>query len=849
MDDALTGLPIYEIADPFRQQMCQQNRLLISAPTGSGKSTQVPQWLLDLVPDKERILVLQPRRLAARMLAERVAWERQEKLGGCVGFQTRYESACGRDTRILFITEGILARMLVSSPDLPGIGAIVFDEFHERSLHVDLGLAMACHCQQLRRPDLRLIIMSATMDAAGLQNYLGDCTHLHASGKLHPVTLSYRKRSAAANLFQNAAAALRELMSAGYEGDVLIFMPGGAEIRHCAEAIRRLSSPELLEILPLYGNLPPEEQRKVMQPSSRRKIIIATNIAETSLTIPGVRHVIDSGLVRINRFDALRQVSILETVPIARDSAEQRAGRAGREAPGTCCRLWSELEQSAKPSRSMPEIQRSDLADALLTVAAFGFPKPAEFPWFETPPEKNFQAGLTLLEQLGLLHKQGGGLTGLGDEIRRFPVHPRLALLLWHGQKEGCPRQAAFAAALFSERPLITGASSDRATSRKQRQERKGEGNDLPQSDFLACLDLLAEARKSGFSQEACQALGIHAGAARDISRAANDYLDMLSDKSLQDQQQSDLNFLKILLRIFPDRLARRLDRGTLLCELQGRKRAELARTSLVRDEALFLAGEIREVPASGTQAVKLELSLASGIREEWLWDCFPDEFKDDEEIFWDSAKQQVLRRRRLSCLDLTLEESVRNDADPVKAAELLAVQLDSNNMHLQGWDESVENWIARVRFLAEHFPEKKLPLYEAVDVAKIRRALCQGEYTYKAVRIKPCLPFVREILTPEQVQFVEQMAPTHLPLPKGKRLKIEYIPGQPPRGRARIQELFDFKEKPAVAKGQIPVLLDILAPNMRTVQITDDLPRFWEVHYPALRSALARRYPKHEWR
>jgi len=828
-------LPIYEIADEFRQQMLQQKRLLISAPTGSGKSTQIPQWLLELVPANERILVLQPRRLAARMLAERVAWERQEKLAVCVGFQNRYESVCRRETRILFITEGILTRMLVSAPDLPGIGAIVFDEFHERSLNVDLGLAMACHCQKTGRPDLRLIVMSATMDTAALQNHLGDCATLHASGKMHPVTVRYRARGGIANLYQNAVAALQELLSSGEKGDVLIFMPGGAEIRRCAEAIRRLSTAEALQILPLYGDMPPEEQRKAMQPCTRRKIIIATNIAETSLTIPGVCHVIDSGLARSSRFDATRQVSMLETLPIARDSAEQRAGRAGREAPGTCCRLWSELEQNAKPARRVPEIQRSDLADTLLSIVAFGFSNPSEFPWFEIPPEKNFHASLSLLEQLGLLVKKNGGLTELGREIRRFPLHPRLALLLWHGQREGCLQQVAFAAAMLSERPLITSASSSQATSRKLRQERKDEGSQLPQSDFLAGLELLRRARKARFATETCQSLGLHAGAARDISRAANDYLTMLEEKKRVPAEESDMNFLKILLRVFPDRLARRLD--------------ELTRTSLVRDEPLFLAGEIREVPGSGTQSVKLELSMGSGIREEWLWDFFPEEFKDEEEVFWDSAKQQVLKRRRLSCLDLTLEESTRNDAEAEKAAAMLANQLGSNNMHLQGWDDAVKNWIARVCFLAEYFPEQNLPSYDNSDLAKIRLALCQGEYTYKAVRIKACLPFVKDILSREQISFVERMAPTHLPLPKGRRLKIEYTPGQPPRGRARIQELFDCKEKASVGNGKIPVLLDILAPNMRTVQITDDLPRFWEVHYPSLRSALARRYPKHEWR
>ncbi len=636
---------------------------------------------------------------------------------------------------------------------------------------------------------------------------------------------------------------MREILSSDHPGDILLFLPGAAEIRNCQQLLRRISLSEPLELLPLYGEMPPAEQRQVMQPCERRKVILATNIAETSLTIPGVRHVIDSGLARIMRHDPVRGVNILQTCSIARDSADQRAGRAGREAPGSCRRLWSQIEQNAKPARTSPEIERLDLAETLLAINAFGFADSTAFPWFEPPPEKHLLAAQSLLENLGLLQKHSGGLSDLGRQVLRYPAHPRCALLLHLGVEQGCARQAAYTAAMLSERPLITAASSDRGTLTRLRDSRRN----LPPSDFLVALDLLQQAQQANFAASVCHSLGILPGAARDICRAAENYLSHLPHSaSTKDSEQV---FLQCLLRVFPDRLARRRDRGTLHCDLQNRRRADLSRTSLARGAELLVAGEIREVPAAGTQAVKLELSLASGVEEKWLWELFPNDFSESDEVFWDPKSQQVMRRRSMSCLDLVLEESVRNDASPQAAAVLLAEQIVAHTLHLQGWDNNVEDWIARVRFLAGHFPEQSLPTYSEDDRRQIYLTLCQGEYTYRAVRTKKCLPYVRQLLTAQRIHFVERMAPAHLPLPRGSKLRLEYVPGRPPKGKARIQDLYDFTGQARIADGRIPVLLDILAPNMRTVQITDDLPRFWAVHYPAIRSALARRYPKHEWR
>ena len=843
-------LPIEEIREKFIDAMNSGGVCVVTAPTGSGKSTQIPKWTMDALADSQKVLVLQPRRLAARMLSERIAWELGEKVGGRVGYVTRYERAFSKETRILFVTEGILTRMLLHPAELAEFKAVIFDEFHERSLNADLGLAMTHALRRSLRPDLKIVVMSATLAAEKVASYLGDCPVLKAEGRRYPVEFSYTQRSQMQNLYQAVADALRDLLETGAQGDILVFLPGAAEIRHSIEAIEKSRYKEPLELLPLYGEMPPEAQHAVMTPSSRRKVILATNIAETSLTIPGVRMVIDSGLVKLSRYDAQRGVDILETVPVSDDSAQQRAGRAGREAPGLCRRLWSAIEQDHKTPHTPPEIQRIDLADAILSVHSYGYRNDHEFPWYETPPEKGAEAARKLLVNLGLLDKNGV-VTQDGHAIQAFPAHPRLALMLLQGARRGAFEEACGAAALIGGRPLMLrhGAAST-LTEHRNGLRREKRNAQAPESDFLAQLALIQEAKAFHFDTDRCTRLGILSGAARDISREWNDFLRMAPRDQAPRAQNPPLELAKILLECFPDRLARRMDSATLNCELQGRRRATLSPQSLARDEMLFVAAEMREISAAKSPGATTELSLVSGIREEWLWERFPDDLTDDDTIYWDDVRQQVLRRRTLSCLGLVLEESHRNDPDIEKASSLLFDEVESsNNLPLLGWNEECEEWCNRVRFLRGHFPKLELPEYSQDECKEIRRQLCEGESKYSAVRNKPALPFLQAFLTQEQRSAVERLAPATLPLPRNRKLRLEYHPGQQPKGRAKLQELYDVSGPVTVANGAIPVLLDILAPNFRTVQITDDLPRFWEVHYPSIKSQLQRRYPKHEWR
>jgi ATP-dependent helicase HrpB len=829
-----SSLPIHTIREAITAAVQGGNRLVVTAPTGSGKSTQVPQFLLACPEVRGQILVLQPRRLAARVLAERVAFELGEACGQTVGYRTRFEHCGGPATRLWFITEGLLPRRLLDSPLLDGVGAVVFDEFHERSLTADVSLGLLRRLQA-SRPELRLVVMSATLDAESVCRFLDDCPHLHAEGRLYPIDIRYADRPLSQEVWNDAARAAAGIIGQGLAGDLLVFLPGVHEIRRAMESCHRLLGQ--VEILPLYGDLPPEMQHRVMQPGSLRRVILATNIAETSLTVPGVRHVIDSGLARLSRYDAGRGVNLLELTPISRAAADQRAGRAGREAPGTCHRLWTAGEQQRKPSRTPAEVQRVDLSEAVLLLGALEAGDPAQFDWFEAPTVESLALAVGELRDLGLLQTDGFALTTLGKDVSRLPAHPRLGRLLCAAAHEGCLEEAALAAAVLGERPVVRPGVTLAL-------------RDGLQSDLLAVVDLLREAHAAGFRPDFCEARGVLGGPARQAWAASRILLAAAqrlgwSCAPAKDRAEA---FGRSVLAAFPDRFARRRDAGTLLCELRQCRSAELARESCAREAHLLVAAEIREVGGRG-RPLKSLLSLVTEVREEWLLDLFPEAWQSEDTTYWDDRRHQVLRRRRTTCLGVTLEDKEITEVDPDKAAELLAAQIGTGTLPLHGWTREVDEWIERVRWTAATFPERKLITYDDTDRALIYRDLCAGASRYREVKDKPCHDVVRNALSWDDIRFVEQMAPGVVQLPGGRRMRIEYQSGRPPKGRARIQDLYDLRQTPRVAGGRVPLLIEILAPNLRTVQITDDLEGFWREGYPRARKELARKYPKHEWR
>lgn len=856
-------LPIYEIESGILAGAREQRRLIVSAPTGSGKSTQVPQMLLDSgLLGRGQVVILQPRRLAARLLAARVAWERQTELGREVGYQIRFENVTSAQTRIRFVTEGVLLRQMVQDPELPGVSALIFDEFHERHLYGDITLAQALDLQERRRPDLHLLVMSATLDAAGLEDYLRPCRVLESQGRTHPVQIEYARAPSYLDkrpVWDQAAAAFGDFVRSGGQGDVLVFMPGGFEIHQTLEAIRHCAESRGWVLLPLHGELPPREQDAAVARYDQRKVVVATNVAETSLTIDGIRCVIDSGLARIPRYDPYRGINTLLIEKISQSAADQRAGRAGRTAPGVCLRLWSREEHHHRPPREVPEVKRLDLAEVVLTLKAAGVADLRTFRWLEPPEEHALAHAEELLTDLGALtHPQPAAtppatpsnpppatLTPLGRKMLAFPLHPRYARMLLAAQERGCVYQACLVAALTQGRDLLL-RNVDRETA-ALREDLLGETST---SDFFLLMRAWNYAVRKDFKLEACRRLGIHLVTARQVGPLFEQFLDIARREGLdpEPRQVADEALQKCLLAAFSDRLARRLDTGTLRCELVHGRRGTLARESAVQSSPLLVAAEIREVEGKD-KTVNTLLSLATAIAEPWLAELFPEDLSTTVRCFYDPASRRVYAEEQTRFRDLALG-SRRVEPPPAdEAARLLAEQVLAGRLTLNEWDHAVEQWILRLNLLAQWCPELGLPPLTEADRRDLLQQLCHGACSYKDIKDKPVKPVVKGWLSPPQQECVDKHAPERLTLANGRSPKVVYDAANPPHIAVRIQELFDVNTTPKIALGRVPVLVHILAPNMRPVQITQDLAGFWREHYPRIKQELQRKYPKHQWR
>ena len=855
-------LPIYEIESELIARLQSDRRVILSAPTGSGKSTQVPQMLLKhgLLGDGQ-VVVLQPRRLATRLLASRVAQELGVRLGDEVGYQIRFENCTSARTKIRFVTEGVLLRQLIDDPQLRGVSAILFDEFHERHLYGDITLARALDLQEQHRPDLKLVVMSATLNAGELERYLSPCAILASEGRMYPVEVEYLPRRLGLNappVWELAAAEFSRFVNSGGEGDALVFMPGGFEISQTIEAIRHTSEAKGYIILPLHGELQPKDQDAAVARYDRPKVVVATNVAETSITIDGVRLVIDSGLARIARYDANRGINTLLIEKISQANADQRTGRAGRTAPGTCVRLWSRPEHDERAPHEMPEIRRLDLSEVVLTLKAAGVADLRKFRWLEKPDEISLTHAEELLEDLGAIKavmtdaspKDGGQrgpleITAIGRKMLAFPLHPRYARMLLAAQEHNCVHQACLVAALTQGRDLLLrncGKEVDSA-----REDLLGEKSG---SDFWTVMKAWSYAFNNQFRVDACRKLGIHAVTARQVGLLFDQFLRIARDEGL-DTRPNDVKdeaLQKCILIGFSDRVARRLDQGTLRCELVHGRRGVLARESKVQHSPLFVAAEIREVEGRDRE-VNTILSLATAIEADWLRELFPDDIKSVVQVEFDAQQKRVLAAELLRFRDLALAAK-RIDPPPADAAAgLLAAEILAGRLLLPNWDHSVEQWLARLNLLCQHCPELALPAITDDDKKSIIEQLCHGAISYKDIKEREVKPIVMSWLSPAQCDLLDKYAPERLTLPNGRTPKVNYENGKSPFFSLRIQELYDVNQTPRIAMGRVPVTVHILTPGMKPVQVTQDLANFWREHYPKIKSELARRYPKHLWR
>ena len=842
-------LPIHAIRNDLAAALKRSRRIILTAPTGSGKSTQVPQMLLDLgALGAGKAVVLQPRRLATRLLAKRVAEERGGPLGGEVGYQIRFESVCGPETRIHFETEGILLRQMLSEPKLPGVSAIIFDEFHERHVYGDVTLAQALQLQRTARPDLILVVMSATLDTRLLQPFLEPCALVRSEGRTFPVEIEYLPKPLHPDRdtpWEAAAEAFERATRAGQNpADTLIFMPGAYEIQRTVDALRNTPAAKGALILPLHGELPPQEQDAAVARYDRKKIVVATNVAETSLTIDGVRLVIDAGLARVARFDPWRGINTLLIESISRASADQRAGRAGRTAPGRAIRLWTEPEHAGRAAHDLPEIKRVDPSEIILTLKALGVADIAAYPWLEPPEPRALERALTLLADLGALD-HAGAPTPLGRRMLSFPVHPRYARMLIAAGERGAVRPVALIAAIAQGRPLLVRNAGKGAA--EQRRDLLGDSGG---SDLLILMRAWNYARQNRFDLDRCRRLGIHAAAARQVGPLWDHFLRIAETQKLpvESAPPEDEEIAKCVLAGFSDQVARRLDRGTLRCDLVHQRRGELARESVADEAPLLVANEIHEI-GRGDGEINVLLTQATAIREEWLRELFPDDFSERTAVDWDAAARRAVARREIVFRDLALGARPLDPPPAEEAARLLAKAVLSGECVLKEWDRAVDQWIARVNLLSKAWPDWQLPAYGEAERELLIQQICHGAVSYKDIKDRPVLGFVKSLLSPAQLALVEKHMPERVTLANGRSVKVQYDGAAEPFVSARIQELFGVESLPALAQGRLPLVIHILAPSQRPVQITKDLPGFWRDHYPRIKQELRRKYPKHEWR
>jgi ATP-dependent helicase HrpB len=769
------ALPIDAHLDAILAIVRQKRRAVVVAPPGAGKTTRVPPALAADGP----LILLQPRRLAARALARRIAREQEWTLGEEIGWQVRFDRRDSPRTRLLVATEGILTARLQGDPLLSDFTTIVLDEFHERSLHADLALALSRQAMQAR-DDLRLVVMSATLDAAAVAAYLGGCPVVEAPGRLHPVEVSYDPHASAAE------AVHRALRREG--GHILCFLPGAPEIRRLEEDLRR-SLPASVTVLPLHGSLDADAQDAALSPLQGRKVILATNIAETSLTVEGVVDVIDTGLHKVLRHDPGTGVDRLETERIPSDSAEQRKGRAGRTAPGRCVRLWDDRDQ-LRPHRE-PEVARADLAGPCLEILAWG-EDPRRFAWFDPPPAERLDAALALLEDLGAT--AGGRLTDLGIRIRRLPLHPRLALLLL---ETGGSFPGAAACAILSEG--WTGPSRTRHAAA------------TTSSDLLQRVDALAEAPP----HVRTAAAELHALARRLLAAKGAPAREERARERVSDAEEE--RFLRATFAAYPDRVARRREPGSPRLVLASGHGAVLGAESGVR-EAEFLVAIDAAAGRRGPGSEAL-VRMASRVERTWI-----EPTRRESEHLFDDGAGVVRAVERLFYRDLILSER------PVAPDPEIAGGLLAEAFLRRGPGEDAEALARRLRFAGLE-----------VDLATLVRAAFAGRTALQAIDLAAQL-------APETRRDLDRLAPETIPLPSGRRARLQYLDDGGVAASVKLQELFGLADTPRLGRNRVPVTFELLAPSGRPVQTTQDLKGFWNRTYPEVRKELRGRYPKHPW-
>ncbi len=840
-------LPIDAHLPEIISALHESKSLVLTAPPGAGKTTRIPRALYDAgFADHGEILILEPRRLAARLAAARVAQELGEKPGQTVGYSIRFENVAGPKTRIRFLTEAILTRRLVHNPSLNGVSTIILDEFHERHLATDLALAFLKRLQN-RHSQIKLIVMSATMETDSVKSFLPDAMRLSVAESPFDLDIEYEAKANDRPLHEKVAGGIFRLLRSGLSGSILVFLPGASEIRRAADALRPAAEQMNFTINLLHGDLPAAEQRRAIEPSGRNKVILATNVAETSITIPDIVAVIDSGLARVAGHSPWSGFPTLTTSKISKSSAKQRAGRAGRTQAGRVLRLYTKADFEARPEHEAPEIKRTDLAETALLLHGAGIHDIRTFDWFEPPLSSAIDAAEALLLKLGAV-SESGKISETGIRMLQLPVHPRLARLIVEGEKQQIAEESTLLAALLSERDIRLNVRTQLA-GQQSKHHRRAAGP----SDLLELLDRFHDAENARFENHRMLDLELDVRSVHAVRRAQRQLRHILasgpSRKSPPSLKLAEEALLIAVLAAFPDRVAKRRRAGSRELLLAGGGSALLSVESVVYDPQLVVAVDAEErkekaLPGTTNPIIR----LASGIEPEWIAGLFPESIVQKTELIWNDRGGRVEEIRKTSYGHISLEEIVRTAAPSQEASRLLAAAVFSRELSAFRDASLLSQLYARLEQVSKCFPGENLSPAAGFDIHSIVEQMCRGKRSLDELRKFCLVDSVMERLTDSQRALLKREAPERIKLKSGRIARIHYESSKPPWIESRLQDFFGTYATPTICGGRVSLTIHLLAPNGRAVQVTKDLAGFWEKHYPAIRRELQRRYPKHSW-
>ncbi len=831
--EEIKSLPIAREFHQIAEAWSSSSHFIIKSPTGSGKSIALPILLKEEKLVEEQILVIQPRRIAARLLAGRVSYLKKSPIGEYAGYQVRLDAKYSKKTEILYLTDGVAFQKITHDSQLRGVGAVIFDEFHQRSVYADYALAHCIRMWKSCRPDLRIFITSATIDLNKLQKYLPVSKTVELQSRNYPVEIVYKKLKPKICIWDAISEIIKKLISQK-GGNILVFLEGVFQIKKTIKTLIQQPWSADFEVLPLFGEMPDIEQDKINKISSKRKIIVSTNIAETSITIEGVSIVIDSGRAKKSRFDPGRGINSLQSSPISKSSSDQRAGRAGRTADGYCIRLWGRNEHEQRDAFETPEILCSDLSQLYLNIIAVG-DDPRDVNWLEPPPLEISNQSYSTLSELGAID-QHGHITLLGGALSLLPLHPKLSYALLISKEQNyAPAMALLLAMLEDRLPVNLESLGDFYPSRT-----------IP-SDPYCLLLAYEEANRRNFDHIQCKQIGIHVTRLLHAEKVA---------KSLCSIVSVPYNFVipraeclgKLLVQCFPSSLAKLTSKGRLIYQDINGKNLHLSSYTAISPSEWVLPLRILEKPKKGNLVKEMELNTT--ISSDIVHEMYSEKMILDEQIIFDQSSRNVIKRCSKKIGNIVLSFQDDFDISVEERAKGLSQAIIDGELSLKYWNDTVLSWKHRVNYLSTRYPDLQITPFDEEFRQFIIEQTCLRGNTWKQIKNTEIIPIIKECYSEEEIRLLSMYAPFSIQLSNGtKQFRINYSDFNHPSIQVKLQQLYDVEHHPCIGYPSKKLLIEVLAPNMRVVQRTEDLISFWHTSYPQIKKELAGRYPKHEWR